>query len=108
MESMWLKPPALTYAQIRRQEVSVIRIGAEYFSSSLIPSIPFQTIANWATQKTMKQANSSGDVPSQGKNCDKEEFLIELGSRRKIASPPIQVSIPYQPQPTKALRRVGI
>jgi hypothetical protein len=50
-----------------QQEVSTMRIGAEYFSSSLIPSISLQTMVSWASQKATKQANSR-EVPSQGKN----------------------------------------
>ena len=84
-----------------------IKIGAEYFSSSLIPSIPLQTIVNCANQKTMKQENSIGEVPSQFRVWEKGDSLIILGKRRKIASPPIQVSIPYHPQPTRARRRAG-
>uniref|UniRef100_A0A7C9E3W2 Uncharacterized protein n=1 Tax=Opuntia streptacantha TaxID=393608 RepID=A0A7C9E3W2_OPUST len=105
---MYPNPPALTYAHMRSQDVRNIKIGAEYFSRIRIPSIPFQTIANWASQKAIKQENSSGEVPSHGSTCDKEDCLIESGNKRKIASPPIHVSIPYHPHPTNARRRVGM
>lgn len=86
----------------------IIKIGAEYFSSSLIPSIPLITTTNCATQKTKKQANSIGEVPSHGMELESDEFLMDLGKSKKIASPPIHVSIPYHPQATKPLSRVGI
>lgn len=84
-------------------------IGAEYFSSSLIPCIPFHTMASWAVQKARKQANSSGEVPSHGTDwaSTEEGCLMDLGNRRKMASPPIHDSIPYHPQPTRARSSVG-
>ncbi|KAJ0467055.1 hypothetical protein HanIR_Chr14g0678991 [Helianthus annuus] len=91
-----------------KHEVRRIKIGAEYFSSSLIPSIPLSTATNCRNQNTRKQANSRGEVPSHGMELENEEFLMELGNKRKIASPPIHVSIPYQPQATNPLSRVGI
>jgi hypothetical protein len=58
--------------------------------------------------KIRKQKNSNGEVPSQGRDLENVLCFIEFGKRRKIVSPPIHVSIPYQPQPTKALKSVGI
>ena len=82
--------------------------GAEYLSSFRMPSMPFMMTPSCAAQKARKHANSSGAAPRPGTGVSSGWYVLRAdGRRRNTARPPIQDSMPNQPQPTRARMTAG-
>src|SRR5215211_74171 len=87
-------PPPAVNPQTSRATPPAIRSGAAKDSKYLTPSIPVRMIATCTAQKTKKVMKECPGTLSQP--------LQKAVTRASVASPPIQVCIPNQPQATSA------